>query len=241
MQGNKIVYQLKQSPHIRGIRLEIRQDSGLTVIVPREYNHQSVEELIQNKSVWIVRHLTAEHPQQLPLFNKEVDDGDRLPFMGKTIEIVRRPGGNHKPGAELIGNHLYVYINGSSPDLPKLLEAWYRMQASIVFGAKALVFSRKMGVTYKRILIRGQKTRWGSCSPLGNLTLNWKLLLAPEPVINYVIIHELAHRKHMNHSKRFWEVVAQFIPRWKEHRKWLLTHEAELKASASFVSSPIND
>ncbi len=88
--------------------------------------------------------------------------------------------------------------------------------------------SAHLGVRYNRLVIRGQKTRWGSCSRKSNLSFNWKLIMAPEPVINYVIIHELAHLKEMNHTKRFWELVAQYCPRWREHKKWLNDHTAEL-------------
>ncbi len=104
----------------------------------------------------------------------------------------------------------------------------------MVFRQKAGSFQQTMGLHYNSIFIRGQRTRWGSCSPAGNLTLNWKLLMAPEEIIDYVVIHELTHLKHMNHSKKFWDMVEQYCPDWKRYRKWLVTHEDELKARASF-------
>ena len=88
--------------------------------------------------------------------------------------------------------------------------------------------SEAMGVTYGRITIRNQKTRWGSCSAKGNLNFNCLLMLAPEDVRDYVVIHELAHRKHMNHSKDFWDEVESFMPDYSEKRKWLRVHGDEL-------------
>jgi predicted metal-dependent hydrolase len=85
-----------------------------------------------------------------------------------------------------------------------------------------------MGISYQRIAIRGQKTRWGSCSRKKNLSFNWKLIMAPGSVVEYVIIHELLHLKEMNHSKRFWELVARYCPGWRENKKWLKQHEADL-------------
>ncbi len=109
-----------------------------------------------------------------------------------------------------------------------MLEEWYRLQAAKLMKGRADQLSTQLGVTYDRLLIRGQRTRWGSCSHKGNLSFNWKLMMAPQPVIEYVIVHELAHRKEMNHTKRFWEVVAEHCPRWREHQKWLKDHQAEL-------------
>ena len=82
-------------------------------------------------------------------------------------------------------------------------------------------YARKMGVTYGRISIREQKTRWGSCSSVGNLNYNWKLVLMPPGVLDYVVVHELAHRREMNHSAAFWKVVATWMPDYKKYRKWL--------------------
>ena len=81
-----------------------------------------------------------------------------------------------------------------------------------------------MGVTYGRISIREQKTRWGSCSSAGNLNFNWRLIFAPEEVLDYVVVHELAHRKEMNHSKAFYAVVESVLPDYKSSRRWLREH-----------------
>lgn len=78
-----------------------------------------------------------------------------------------------------------------------------------------------MGVTYGRISIREQKTRWGSCSSKGNLNFNWRLIFAPEEVVDYIVVHELAHRKEMNHSRAFYDVVASVLPDYKVQEKWL--------------------
>jgi hypothetical protein len=102
------------------------------------------------------------------------------------------------------------------------------MQAAKLMKQQADKIGAQLGLTYKRLIIRGQKTRWGSCSQMGNLSFNWKLIMAPEPVIEYVVIHELAHLKEMNHAKSFWQLVARHCPRWRQHRKWLKDHEAAL-------------
>lgn len=90
-----------------------------------------------------------------------------------------------------------------------------------MFGRKVAYFSEKMGVTYGQITIRNQKTRWGSCSSKGNLNFNYQLYYLPEELLDYVVIHELAHRRHMNHSPEFWKEVERYCPDYPERRKKL--------------------
>lgn len=86
---------------------------------------------------------------------------------------------------------------------------------------KLRYYAPKMGVTYGRISVKDQKTRWGSCSSEGNLNFNWRLIMAPPGVMDYVVVHELAHRKEMNHSRNFWKVVEEIMPDYQKYRKWL--------------------
>lgn len=96
-----------------------------------------------------------------------------------------------------------------------------RSLARAVFEQKVSLYAKLMQVSYGRISIRDQKTRWGSCSGRGNLNFNWRLILAPEEVLDYVVVHELAHRKEMNHSDRFWAQVAAVMPDYRKQRQWL--------------------
>lgn len=104
----------------------------------------------------------------------------------------------------------------------------YREQARAVLAEKTSYWAEKMGVAYGKITIREQKTRWGSCSSKGNLNYNWKLILLPGELLEYVVVHELAHRKEMNHSSRFWEVVAKEMPDYRELRRKLKEHEDKI-------------
>jgi predicted metal-dependent hydrolase len=90
--------------------------------------------------------------------------------------------------------------------------------------------AERIGVSYRRIRIGGQRTLWGSCSPRGTLSFNWRLVLAPPEVLDYVVVHELCHLRVPNHSPRFWELVGRHRPRWREQREWLRDHGQELMA-----------
>jgi hypothetical protein len=101
-------------------------------------------------------------------------------------------------------------------------------KAKEIFPKRTAYYAERMGVTYNRITIREQKTRWGSCSAKGNLNFNWKLVLMPPEVLDYVVVHELAHRKEMNHSIRFWKVVEAELPDYQMRRQMLRKYERQL-------------
>lgn len=96
-----------------------------------------------------------------------------------------------------------------------------RERAKSVLAQRTAYFARQVGVTYGRITVRDQKTRWGSCSQTGNLNFNFRLILAPPEVLDYVVVHELCHRRQMNHSAQFWQEVAQVLPDYRERKAWL--------------------
>jgi predicted metal-dependent hydrolase len=225
-----ITYTIRRSFKARCVRLEVRQQTGLTVIVPRPYPISRVPEILKSKARWISRNLQRFSQLELLPARKKVSSGDTVPYLGRDLELVRQEN-HHGNSAVLSGNRLAI-----SPDLfnngllEPALEQWYRAEAARLINERTTNLSSHMGISYKRIVIRGQKTRWGSCSRKKNLSFNWKLIMAPEPVIDYVIIHELIHLKEMNHSKKFWELVARYCPGWKEHKKWLKQHEADLTA-----------
>lgn len=105
--------------------------------------------------------------------------------------------------------------------------AVYEPEARTVICKRAAYFAEIMGVRFQRIAVREQKTRWGSCSSRGNLNFNWKLILMPEQILDYVVVHELAHLKQMNHSEAFWAEVGRVLPDYKAQRAWLKIHGPE--------------
>lgn len=120
----------------------------------------------------------------------------------------------------------------------KRLEALYRKAAREYFPKRVSHYAHILGVTYGKISIRDQKTRWGSCSSEGNLSFNWRLILAPPDVLDYVVVHELCHRKEMNHSPRFWSLVESLMPDYKKQRKWLKENGRKLTLDAPDANSP---
>lgn len=125
-------------------------------------------------------------------------------------------------------DHYQSYVFTGRADWKKQMPAAIRKQFSPYLVKRTHELAQQFGFDVKKIVIREQSTRWGSCSSTGTLSLNWRLLLAPTVVSDYVIIHELCHIKEMNHSKSFWALVAQFMPDYKRHKLWLKVNGREI-------------
>ena len=230
-----ISYILKRSARAKQIRLEIKRDTGLTVVVPRSYGLNQLTSFLEAKQSWILGNLAKCEEIQSLYAGKELKNGDTIPYLGRNLKLVIQENHRNASNVKLVQDILIVSLRPGNGRLNIALERWYRMQAAELMKKKVDELSARLGISYTRLTIRGQKTRWGSCSRKGNLSFNWKLLMAPEPVIDYVIIHELAHLKEMNHTKRFWAIVDEYCPQWRKYRKWLRDFNIHL-CDSSFLS-----
>ncbi len=229
LDGQTVSYTLKRSPRARCARLEIRQTTGLTLVIPRYYDGAQIYELLEKKKRWILNNLTKCYRLKPPKING-LQDGDSIPYLGGELYLEVQKNEGCEDSAQIKNNKLIIGVGNRNHKLELILEQWYRAQAAELLTEKVEQISAELGLKYNRITIRGQRSRWASCSCQRNLSFNWKLMMTPEPVVDYVIIHELLHLKEMNHAKRFWKLVAEHCPDWRERRRWLEEHEAELKA-----------
>jgi len=228
--GRVIPYVVKRSSQARRMRIEIRNGTGLTVVIPRTCKLELADEMLVAKTRWILekydRYVRAvRSPEEAGL-----KFGGMVPYLGRDLRVVSWLGIGTVGCVELKGDALLVGLESGQDGLASLVERWYRIQAASVLERKAREFAAAFGVGYSRFAIRGQRTRWGSCSRRGTLSFNWRLIMAPEPVVDYVVIHEVAHLKEMNHTRKFWGLVAERCPSWREQKKWLDDHGTELAA-----------
>lgn len=121
-----------------------------------------------------------------------------------------------------------IYLTQAETKRLETLEKRYRNAARTQFEQRCAFYRAFTGGSYSSITVRDQKTRWGSCSSRGTLSFNYRLIFAPPAVLDYVVVHELCHLTHMNHSKEFWNLVGSVMPDYKKHRKWLKEHGREL-------------
>ncbi len=228
--GRAVRLVVKRSQVARLVRFEMREGGELTVVLPRHGRLGDVDGMVQSKSRWVLSKLDALATRGLPGGSARLKEGDCVPYLGRELRI--ETPGPQGPGvtARMRGETLLVSTGGSRYSLETVVRAWCRFQAATVLRRKAEKYAADMGVTFSRFTIRAQKTRWGSCSQRGALSFNWRLMMAPEGVVDYVVVHEVAHLREMNHGGRFWGLVAQHCPSWREHRKWLNDHGPRLSA-----------
>jgi predicted metal-dependent hydrolase len=226
--GKNIPYLLKRSTKARLIWLDIRRQTGLTVTIPQKYSLNYLPDYLQSNTNWILRNFEKYCSVSVAALSAKTRPSDTINYLGRCLKITRRTGSAGSNAVTLERNHLILRLDSSLSTVE--LEQWMRAQAARVIKSKVAIFAHQMGLIYNRVVIRDQRSRWGSCSCLKNLNFNWRLIMAPEPVLDYVVIHELCHLKEMSHSRSFWNIVYQYCPKWHEYRDWLDTHNSELKA-----------
>lgn len=224
LHNQDIPYVLKRSPKRRSIGLRI-DPAGLTVSVPIRLSRQDWENALQQKSAWILSRLEHMRTHATPPFAWET--GQMLPFLGSPIELAVEPG-SIRIRPVLSEGLLRVTLPASyeNLDLKKRVLHWYRSEALVFFQQRVVAYARQLGVEISSLDLSNARTRWGSCTSAGGIRLNWRLIKAPPPVIDYVVAHELAHRIEMNHSPAFWRIVAELCPDYLQLRADLKRHAA---------------
>jgi predicted metal-dependent hydrolase len=198
------------------IAIIIHQDGRVIVRAPLKTPERLIRGFVDRKSGWIneKKALALQRPA-LPI--RKFADGEKFPLLGRQIQL--RLVENQK--AALI---LQTEFNLSRKALPQALEVfekWYKAYALQILSERVQYFSAQHAIPYQKIRISSARTRWGSCSPHGVLSFTWRLVMAPLEVIDYVVIHELAHIRIKNHSMVFWVEVARLMPEYKKRKDWL--------------------
>ncbi|MES2502659.1 MAG: SprT family zinc-dependent metalloprotease [Pseudomonadota bacterium] len=216
--GETISYLLEHRPR-RTVGLKITAD-GLVVHAPKRIFAFQLNQILQEKSGWILSKLQARAASQVDTI--EWIDGEHLLYLGQDIQLTIVKNSNNKA---LVLDANTLLMATPTPDNHTLVHRkvvhWYQKQAMADFGRRLTILAAKLGVPTPPLTLSNAKSRWGSCNSRGEVRLNWRLLQAPPSIINYVICHELAHLKQMNHSAKFWAVVESLFPDYKQAEKAL--------------------
>jgi predicted metal-dependent hydrolase len=221
-------YRIRRSDRALHARILVDAD-GVQVVVPRRFPLRNVEPFVQEKRPWIERTLRRMRESESEFPPPRVQAGGEIPYLGERLELaVSFEARRSRAHVSRSGAELRVAL---PPDagLGKTLEAWYRRQARSEVAVRLDAAVARAGRTYTTLQIRGQRTRWASCSTSGAMSFNWRLLLAPEEILDYVVEHEVAHLDVQDHSARFWRLLASRSPRWREYEAWLRRHGHALR------------
>lgn len=216
--GDAIDYTLHRVEGRRHVHLVLDDEGELQVRAPWRYSRAEAEAVIREHVDWVAKNLKTA--RELSARRPRLASGVELPLVDARLRLdIRRAT---LPRVARCGELLRVYAPAQDPSRVRaLLEGWYREQARRHLASRMWRFADALRVHPQRLTVRGQRTRWGSCSSRGAISLNWRLMLLSSSLVDYVVVHELCHLRHMDHSPRFWTLVARAIPDMERRRREL--------------------
>jgi predicted metal-dependent hydrolase len=202
---------------------------GLSVSAPKWVGIGDIETALREKAAWILRKLAEQQERVQRRQAAKVDwrDGTDIPFLGETVIVVLDPratgavldsAAETLPGVPSLTLHVGLPHTASGEQIRDAVQSWLQRQARRVFQERVDHFARQLNVRCTRLALSSAQTRWGSASADGSIRLNWRLVHFALPTIDYVVTHELAHLREMNHSPRFWDVVRSVLPDYEQAR-----------------------
>lgn len=220
----------------KSLAISVGNDGTVKVKAPLGFSDEELLKWIKTKTAWIVRKRNEMLASATYQGTKKYVSGEKFLFLGEEYILEVRISDNRAGTVGIADNKLVVFVkeaeavlatndekdvDGYQEIVVHYLTSWYEKQAHIQIPKRVRHYANIVGEPYSRIFIKNQKSRWGSCSSAKNLNFNWRLMMAPLPVLDYVVVHELCHLKQMNHSKDFWAEVEKVLPDYKERKKWL--------------------
>lgn len=201
---------------VKHARLRVSEDGKIRIIIPPAFSQEDIEDLLDKKRRWIAK--------QLKFFEKKSSiklQRNQLLLFGNRYGYFY----DSRYKQRVIVNHEHKTIRAKRDLLEKeIQEKWLRSIAKRHITARVQELSGKLNFSYNRLFIRNQRTKWGNCSKNGNISINWRLIKAPDFVLDYVIVHELVHTESMNHTSKFWTLLKSYYPDYKKAIKWLDTY-----------------
>ncbi len=201
----------------RTVSIQVTDNATIIIKAPRHVSDRDIEQVLVQHIKWIKGRLTRAR-ERLKWTQRKFAQGEKFLYLGQLYELKL----TDKSKSALTLKDKYFLLNKNYQSRAReIFEKWYRRQASENFFARARIYAPLLGVYFNQLKLSNARTRWGSCSSNGNINIVWRLIMAPQWIIDYVIVHELAHLRHMNHSPSFWRLVEAVFPEHKQARQWL--------------------
>ena len=227
--GNRrINFEIKRGNRKKTVRIQINRTATVTVFSPKCLKEDEIRAIVKRKAKWIIGKQKFIERNRHSNSTKEFVSGESFPYLGRYYRLkVMKSFTETEEKCRMVGGRLVVEMNGKSDSengrtaIKKALMGWYLQHAEEKIGERASRFARLIGKWPKSVKIKNQERRWGSCSRNGEIRFNWKIIMAPHSVIDYVVTHELCHLVYTHHSTHFWQKVQSIIPDYKKRRDWL--------------------
>lgn len=225
------------SSRSHSIRVEVRSPTEVRLVIPRFVARQAARDFLKSREPWIRETIAAMRLKQAEAGTGPSspqlrwDGSDQLPLRGALQPLIIVPAQMRRPVVRL-HDGIRLYCSSRALAQPETLLPLLRevLRREALQDAQKLLRTEavRLGVQYEGPRIADQKTLWGSCTPAGLISLNWRLVMAPAEVFRYVVVHELCHRVHLDHSDRFWALLQQQMPDYEPQRRWLREHGGRL-------------
>jgi predicted metal-dependent hydrolase len=212
-------YSIRRSDRARRVRVTVEADGSVVVVIPRRAPERTARAAVQELAPWIERRLSEVEASRAVVAER----AGTVPYLGVDLTLVPEPG---RTRVTRRGDALRVPADPVAQR--HALELWFRRQAAAEVAPRLDAACAEAGLAYEKLTIRAQKTRWASCSRSGAMSFNWRLLLAPPEILDYVVWHEVCHLAVMDHSPRFWGLLARYRPGYEVQRTWLRRHGGTL-------------
>jgi predicted metal-dependent hydrolase len=226
-------YSIRRSTRARRSRLTITDEGDAVVVLPMRAAEADAAELVRRHRRWMANHQRRIHAQRFALEARPpLGAGREILFRGephRVVSIAAIDGRTRATVREVDGRIVVTSAPFESKSTAEILDGWLRDRARAAIEERIAARGPEMGLAPKRITIRDQKTRWGSASKRGTLSFNWRLIMCPPSVLDYLVVHELAHFKVAGHPRSFWRVVDRHFPDTRAARRWLRDHHDELR------------
>lgn len=217
---NYVIRRMKR----KTIAVKIREEGYIEIVSPLRVTCEHIEDLLRKKEQWVLGTL-----DKIILEKERREKSTAALFLGKEYYLIKSKSPTNKTSVEILSDKIIVnYLIDENESLG-ILRRWYINAAGEILNKKTKEFSSILNVSPNKISIKEQKTRYGSCSSKKNINYNWKIIMAPEEVVDYLVVHELSHLVHFNHQKEFWELVQSIIPNYKQCRDYLKYNGNKLK------------
>lgn len=230
--GKPVRYTVRRSARARRAILHVTHDEGLVVVTPRRSGLKEVDDMLRRHAAWIDVQVERFGVRDGPR-RRELADGSEILVLGclRRLALVPRPG-TARATVRLIdaGGELRVTLPPEAVfDLRAIVERYLRTLARRWLKERVTTLARVVGVAPRRVIVGERRSRWGSCSARGNLSFCYRLVMAPPPVVDALVLHELCHLRHMNHGARFYRLYDAVCPDHRRQRAWLREHEGQLR------------
>ncbi len=200
------------------ISLQVERDGSISVRAPKILPELFIQNFINENKLWISKHWKKEQSRER--VKRTFSEGESFLYLGDHYPLTF----SRELSRPFHFDEAFIVRHQDQARARDLLIKWYKRRARTIIGGRADHFAEAMCLNYGKFRLSSARYTWGSCTPENNLNLTWRLVLAPLAVLDYVVVHELAHTKHKNHGKRFWRLVENWIPEYRVRRRWLHDH-----------------